>query len=155
MIAIGSDHGGFGLKEEIKKYFEKEQIKYKDFGTFCEDPTDYSDIAAEVSKAVAEGGFGKGIIICGTGIGVSIAANKIPGIRAALCTDPYMARMAREHNDANILTLGGRVVGIGLALDIVQAFIDSPFSNEKRHENRINKIKAIEDNYIKNNFTEC
>jgi len=147
MIAIGSDHGGFKLKEEIKQFFDKEQIEYKDFGTFCEDPTDYSDIAMEVSKAVIEGGFSKGIIICGTGIGISIAANKINGIRAALCTDPYMARMAREHNDANVLALGGRVIGAGLAVEIVKAFISSPFSHDKRHENRINKIMAIEKIY--------
>lgn len=147
MIAIGSDHGGFRLKEEIKQFFDEAKIEYKDFGTFCEDPTDYSDISMEVSKAVIEGGFSKGIIICGTGIGVSIAANKVPGVRAALCTDPYMARMAREHNDANVLALGGRVLGAGLALEIVKTFIDSPFSRDIRHENRINKIKAIENAY--------
>lgn len=155
MIAIGSDHGGVELKEAIKCFLNKEQKEYKDFGTFDQDPVDYSDVAAEVAKAVAKGDFSSGIIVCGTGIGVSIAANKVPGIRAALCTDSYMARMAREHNNANILTLGGRVVGVGLALEITKVFLDTPFSNAERHESRINKIKAIENEYIEKNKTEC
>ena len=145
MIAIGSDHGGFELKEEIEGFFDEKQIEYKDFGTFSREMVDYSDIAIEVAKAVTEGNYNIGIIICGTGIGVSIAANKVPGIRAALCTDPYMARMAREHNDANMLALGGRVVGVGLALEIVKVFINTPFSQEERHKNRINKLKVIDD----------
>jgi ribose 5-phosphate isomerase B len=108
---------------------------------------DYSDIGLDVAKAVAAGGSRYGIIICGTGIGISIAANKVPGIRAALCTNSYMARMAREHNNANILALGGRVLGPELALDIVKTFIDTPFSEGPRHQGRIDKITKIEERY--------
>ncbi len=144
MLAIGSDHGGFELKEIIKGYLNKQGIEFKDFGTCGLQSVDYSDIGYEVAKAVADGEFDKGIIICGTGIGISIAANKVGGIRAALCTNTYMARMAREHNDANILALGGRVLGIGLSLEIIKTFLGTPFSGEKRHFNRIKKIAAIE-----------
>lgn len=147
MIAIGSDHGGFELKEEIKRFLDKEQINYKDFGAYNMESVDYPEIATKVAKEVVGGSYNTGILICGTGIGISIAANKVPGVRAALCTNSYMACMAREHNDANILAMGGRVVGAGLALEIVKVFINTPFSHEKRHENRINKIKAIENNY--------
>lgn len=146
MIAIGSDHGGYELKEAIKRYFDKEKIPYKDFGTYSAESVDYSDFGVVVAKAVASGEYELGIVICGTGIGISIAANKVPGIRAALCTDTYMARMAREHNNANILALGGRVLGEGLALDIVKTFIETPFSHEARHQRRIDKIAAIEEN---------
>lgn len=149
MLAIGSDHGGYELKELIKKYLEAENISYQDFGTCSATPVDYSDIGLEVARAVASGEADTGIIICGTGIGISIAANKVPGIRAALCTNSYMARMAREHNDANILALGGRVLGPELALDIVKTFIEVPFSGNARHQVRIDKISKIEDNYIK------
>lgn len=149
MIAIGSDHGGYELKEAVKSYFDSENIHYKDLGTYSNESVDYSDIGLLVAKAVTSGECDSGIVICGTGIGISIAVNKVPGIRAALCTDPYMARMAREHNNANVLALGGRVIGTGLALDIVKTFIETPFSNEGRHQNRIDKIKAIEEQYNK------
>ncbi|HEY8422329.1 MAG TPA: ribose 5-phosphate isomerase B [Thermoclostridium sp.] len=149
MIAIGSDHGGYELKEAVKSYFDSENIPYKDLGTYSNESVDYSDIGLLVAKAVTSGECDSGIVICGTGIGISIAVNKVPGIRAALCTDPYMARMAREHNNANVLALGGRVIGTGLALDIVKTFIETPFSNEGRHQNRIDKIKAIEEQYNK------
>lgn len=145
MIAIGSDHGGYELKEEIKSYIDGKNIKYKDLGIYQLEAVDYSDIGVDVAEAVASGECDLGIIICGTGIGISIAANKVTGIRAALCTDTYMARMAKEHNDANVLALGGRVLGAGLALDIVEAFIETPFSQESRHQNRINKITAVEE----------
>lgn len=145
MIAIGSDHGGYELKEEIKSYLDGKNIKYKDLGIYQLEAVDYSDIGVDVAEAVASGECDLGIIICGTGIGISIAANKVTGIRAALCTDTYMARMAKEHNDANVLALGGRVLGAGLALDIVEAFIETPFSQESRHQNRINKITAVEE----------
>lgn len=145
MIAIGSDHGGYELKEEIKSYLDGKNIKYKDLGIYQLEAVDYSDIGVAVAEAVASGECDLGIIICGTGIGISIAANKVTGIRAALCTDTYMARMAKEHNDANVLALGGRVLGAGLALDIVEAFIETPFSQESRHQNRINKITAVEE----------
>jgi len=144
MLAIGSDHGGYEMKEAIIKYLDKEKIAYRDFGIFCMESADYSDIGFEVAKAVSEGKFEAGIIICGTGIGISIAANKVKGIRAALCTNSYMARMAREHNNANILALGGRVLGIDLALEILKVFLDTPFSGEERHNRRINKISIIE-----------
>jgi len=144
MLAIGSDHGGYEMKEAIIKYLDGEKIAYKDFGTFSMESVDYSDIGYEVAKAVSEGKFEKGIIICGTGIGISIAANKVKGIRAALCTNSYMARMAREHNNANILALGGRVLGIDLALEIVKVFLNTPFSGEERHSRRVNKIGIIE-----------
>ncbi|UZQ85458.1 ribose 5-phosphate isomerase B [Thermoclostridium stercorarium] len=147
MIAIGSDHGGYELKEAIKGYLDSEKIPYRDFGTYSTEAVDYSDIGVVVAKAVASGECDLGIVICGTGIGISIAANKVPGIRAALCTDTYMARMAREHNNANVLALGGRVLGIGLALDIVKTFMETPFSHEARHQRRIDKINAIEEEY--------
>ncbi len=147
MLAIGSDHGGFELKELIKEYLNRQNIPYQDYGTCSTAAVDYSDIGFEVAKGVAEGQADTGIIICGTGIGISIAANKVPGIRAALCTDSYMARMAREHNNANILALGGRVLGPELALDIVKTFIETQFSHSPRHQGRIDKISKIEERY--------
>ncbi|HAA24504.1 MAG TPA: ribose 5-phosphate isomerase B [Ruminiclostridium sp.] len=144
MLVIGCDHGGYEMKEAIIRYFDKERIAYKDFGTFSTESVDYSDIGFEVAKAVSEGRFETGIIICGTGIGVSITANKVKGVRAALCTNSYMARMAREHNNANILALGGRVLGIDHAIDIVKVFLDTPFSGEERHSRRIDKIRTVE-----------
>lgn len=147
MIAIGSDHGGFELKEAIKRYFDTEKIPYKDLGVHSVESVDYSDIGVLVAESVTSGDCDSGIVICGTGIGISIAVNKIPGIRAALCTDSYMARMSREHNNANVLALGGRVLGEGLALEIVKTFIETPFSQESRHQNRIDKIKVIEEQY--------
>lgn len=141
MIAIGSDHGGFTLKQEILKHLEERGLEYKDFGIYKEESTDYPIYAKAVTKAVLEGSCEKGILICGTGIGISISANRIPGIRAALCGDCYSAEATRLHNDANVLCLGGRVVGVGLALKIVDTFLDTPFSNEERHINRINLIE--------------
>lgn len=149
MIAIGSDHGGYDLKIAIIDYLKKEGYECKDFGTSSSDcPTDYPDCAHTVALAVKTGECEKGIIICGTGIGVSIAANKVPGIRAALCTDSYMARMSREHNNANILALGGRVIGPGLAIDIVKTWLESK-PEGGRHSIRVDKISAIERKYLK------
>jgi ribose 5-phosphate isomerase B len=142
-IALGSDHGGFVLKEEIKTYLEKNRIEYKDFGTHTTDSCDYPDIALPVAKAVAAGDFERGILICGTGIGIGIAANKVPGIRAALCHDTFSAKASREHNDANILTLGERVIGRGLALDIVDLWVKTSFTGG-RHQKRVDKIREIE-----------
>lgn len=147
MLAIGSDHGGFELKEVITNYLDSKRIPYKDFGTCSLAAVDYSDIGFDVAKAVASGEYDTGIIICGTGIGISIAANKVPGIRAALCTNSYMARMAKEHNNANILALGGRVLGSELALEIVKTFLETSFSGSARHQTRIDKIKKIEEQY--------
>ena len=141
MIAIGSDHGGFSLKKIIIDYFEKNNIAYKDFGTYTTESCDYHIYARAVAKSVAAGECEKGIIICGTGVGVSIVANKIKGIRAAVCSDTFTARSTREHNDSNILTMGERVVGQGLALDIVKTFLETDFSNEERHLRRIREIE--------------
>ena len=141
MTAIGSDHGGFALKEEIKKHLEERGIEYRDFGTYSEESCDYPVYGRAVARAVADGECDRGIIVCGTGIGISIAANKVGGIRAALCTDCFMAEMARLHNDANILALGARVVGAGLALKIVDTFLDTGFSDGERHKRRISLIE--------------
>ncbi len=147
-IAIGCDHGGFNLKTEIIKHLKAKNIELKDFGTYTVDSCDYPDIAKEVAKEVAKREFDFGILVCGTGIGISIAANKVPGIRAALCHDTFSAHATREHNNANILTLGERVVGVGLALDIVDTFLNSKFQGE-RHQRRIDKITGIEEEYRK------
>lgn len=142
MIAIGSDHGGFELKQAIMAHLDKRGLEYKDFGTYDKASCDYPEYGKAVAYAVASGEYERGIIICGTGIGISISANKVPGIRAALCTDCFMAEATRLHNDANILALGGRVVGEGLALKIVDTFLDTPFSNDERHIRRISKIEG-------------
>ncbi len=142
-IAIASDHGGYELKKEIIKLIEQKNVDYTDFGTYSAESVDYPDIAIQCAQAVAEGQFTRGIIICGTGIGVCIAANKVKGIRAALCHDIYSARMSRKHNDANVLTLGGRVIGSGLAAAIVEEWLDCEFDGG-RHERRIKKITDFE-----------
>lgn len=141
MIGIGCDHGGYELKRAIIKHLEERNIEYMDFGCDSEESVDYPEYAKKVANTVAEGKCDKGILICGTGIGISIAANKVKGIRAALCTDCFMAEATRQHNDANILALGGRVVGQGLALKIVDTFLDTEFSNDERHIRRINMIE--------------
>lgn len=141
MIALGCDHGGFGLKQEVIKHLEARGLEYKDFGTYSEDSCDYPEYAKKVAHAVADGECEKGILICGTGIGISITANKVPGIRAALCHDCFSAEATRLHNDANILAMGARVVGPGHALKIVDTFLDTPFSNEERHIRRISQIE--------------
>ena len=141
-IGIGSDHGGYELKESIKEYLTQEKIEFVDYGTNSLESVDYPDFGKKVADAVLEKQVDKGILVCGTGIGISITANRIKGIRCALCTDTFSARMSREHNNANILALGGRVVGMGLALDIVKTFLDTEFEGG-RHERRINKIDEI------------
>ena len=147
-IAVGADHGGFELKEEIKKHLEEKGFEIKDFGTYSTNSCDYPDYALPVAEAVAKKEFDFGILICGTGIGIGIAANKVPGIRAALCSDTFSAHATRQHNDANILTMGARVVGPGLALDIVDTFLSAKFEGD-RHIKRIAKIAAIEEKYNK------
>ena len=144
-IVIGSDHGGYLLKENIKEFLDSLNIEYKDCGCMNGEAVDYPDIAFMVIDEMKKGNYEKGILICGTGIGMSIAANKINGIRAALCNDVYSAKMARKHNDANILALGGRVIGTGLAREIVQKWTSSDFCQEKRHAKRIEKIKKSEE----------
>lgn len=141
MIGIGSDHGGFALKEAIKKHLEERGLEYKDFGTYSSASCDYPVYGRAVAKAVAAGECQLGILICGTGIGISITANKVPGVRAALCSDCFSAAATREHNNANILALGARVLGEGLALKIVDTFLDTPFSNDERHIRRISMIE--------------
>ena len=141
MIGIGSDHGGFELKEKVKKHLEERGLEYKDFGTYSADSCDYPVYGRAVAKAVASGECDRGILICGTGIGISITANKVKGIRAALCSDCYSAQATREHNDANILAMGARVLGDGLALKIVDTFLDTPFSGDERHVRRISMIE--------------
>ncbi len=141
MIAIGCDHGGFELKQEIMKHLQDRNLEYKDFGCYSTDSVDYPEYGKAVANAVAAGECERGILICGTGIGISITANKVKGIRAALCTDCFMAEATRLHNDANILALGGRVVGAGLALKIVDTFLDTEFSNDERHIRRIAQIE--------------
>ena len=143
MIAIGCDHGGFELKEHIKKHLDEIGEEYKDYGTYSEDSVDYPDCAAPVCKAVQDKTADKGILICGTGIGISIAANKHKGIRAALCSDVYSAKMTKQHNNANIICLGGRVTGRELAFMIVDTWLNTEFEGG-RHEARIEKIHKIE-----------
>jgi len=145
-VAIGSDHGGFKLKAEIIAYLKERNIEYKDFGTYSIESVDYPDFARAVAEAVGGGEFERGILCCGTGIGVSIAANKVPGIRAALCHDTFSARMAGEHNMANIITMGERVIGPGLAREIVHAWLEAKFAGG-RHARRVEKITQIEKSY--------
>lgn len=147
-IAIGSDHGGLELKENIKNYLKEEGYDYLDLGTDSDESVDYPEYGYKVSKAVNSGECDLGIVCCGTGIGISISANKVKGIRCALCSDCYSARMAREHNNANVLALGGRVVGKDLAKEIVNTFLNGKFQGG-RHERRVNKITNIEkDNMV-------
>ena len=141
MLAIGCDHGGYELMQEVIKYLEENHYEYKNFGTYSKDSVDYPEYGKKVAHAVADGECDKGILICGTGIGISIAANKVKGVRAALCSDCFSAQATREHNDANILAMGGRVVGTGLALKIVETFLTTPFSNDERHIRRIHLIE--------------
>ena len=147
-IVLGSDHAGFNLKEKIKKYLKEQDFSFDDLGTYSTDPVDYPDITLKVAKAVAKGEYRRGIIVCGTGIGTAIAANKVPGIRAALCHDPVSSSFSRTHNDANILTLGERIIGPNLALEIVRIFLTTEFSGG-RHIRRVEKIKKIEEKYSK------
>lgn len=143
MIAIGCDHGGFNLKGEIIKFLEEKNIKYKDFGCYTSDSVDYPDIAEVVCESITTGECEKGILVCGTGIGMSIAANKIKGIRAALLSDTFSAKMTAAHNNSNVIALGGRVIGAELAKDIIDAYLSSEFLGG-RHQNRIDKITNLE-----------
>ena len=143
MIALGADHGGFLLKEAIKAYLEQENIAYHDFGTYSEDSVDYAPIAEQVAHAVANGEAEKGILCCGTGIGISIAANKVKGIRAAVVTNAFCVKATREHNDANILCMGGRVITEKDAVEFTKIFLTTEFEGG-RHQRRIDQIAAIE-----------
>ena len=141
MIALGCDHGGYNLLAELRTMLDEMGLHYKDFGTFSEVSCDYPDIARPVAEAVAKGECERGILVCGTGIGMSIAANKVRGIRASLCGDCFSAEMTRRHNDANILCLGARVTGSGLAAQITKIFLETP-SDGGRHANRVEKIEV-------------
>lgn len=143
IIAIGSDHVGLPLKQSIASYLEESGIEYRDFGTYDTNRCHYPDIAAPVARAVANGVFSFGILCCGTGVGMSIAANKIPGVRSVVCSEPYSAKMSREHNNTNILCLGSRVVGTDLALLIVQHWLRAVYEGG-RHQIRLDKIAHIE-----------
>jgi ribose 5-phosphate isomerase B len=145
-IALGSDHGGYSLKQFLIPFLQERDIQVADVGTNSEDSVDYPDFAERVALLVSHGETGAGILICGTGIGISIAANKIPGIRAALVTDVFMARMAKEHNNANILVLGGRVLDEQKAYDLVGAWLDANFLGG-RHQGRLDKITELEKKY--------
>lgn len=141
MIAIGCDHGGYELKEMLKAYLEEKGYTCKDFGTYGKDSCDYPEYGRAAAQAVAAGECEKGIVICTTGIGMSITANKVPGIRCALCSETVSARLTREHNNANMLALGAGMIGPNAAKEIVDTFLQTPFSDEERHKRRIDKIE--------------
>lgn len=143
MLAIGSDHGGFKLKEDIVAHLKKNGVEFKDFGTFDETSVDYPDIASAVCESIISGECANGILVCGTGIGISIAANKHKGIRAAVCSDEFSTKFTRLHNDANVLCLGGRVIGPGIACELVDIFLNTEFEGG-RHATRVQKIHDIE-----------
>ena len=140
MIALGCDHGGYALMQSVKKHLDEKGLEYKDFGTYSTDSCDYPIYGKAAANAVASGECERGILICGTGIGISIAANKVKGIRAALCSDCFSAEMTRRHNNANMLAMGARVLGEGLALQIVDIFLNTPFDGG-RHARRVDMIE--------------
>jgi ribose 5-phosphate isomerase B len=142
-IALGSDHAGFELKEDLRALLAGQKIEVVDLGAKDESPVDYPDIGASVAEKVSRGEVERGVLICGSGIGMSIVANRFPGVRAALCHDVYTSRMSREHNDANLLVLGGRLIGKGLAREIVKVWLATPFEGG-RHQKRLDKIAALE-----------
>lgn len=144
MIALACDHGGFELMGEVKAYLEERGYEYRDFGTYTAESCDYPEFAALAARAVAGGECERGIFICGTGVGMSIAANKVPGIRAALCSDCFTAEMTRRHNDANVIAIGARVIGSGFALKIIETFLNTGFSNEVRHSRRIAMLDGLD-----------
>jgi ribose 5-phosphate isomerase B len=144
MLALGSDHVGLALKEEIKKYLDEKGIQYKDFGCYSTERTNYPIFGQKVAKAVVAGEYEKGILFCGTGVGISLAANKVKGTRAVVCSDCYTAVLSRQHNNSNILSLGSRVVGVDLAKMIVDGWLNAEFEGE-RHQTRIDMLREIEE----------
>ena len=146
-IALGSDHAGFEMKESIKSFLEELGHRVMDLGTHSSAPVDYPDFSEAVGLAVAQGKADRGLVICGSGVGASVAANKIPGIRAGLCHDTYSAHQGVEHDDMNVLVLGSRVIGLELARDLVKTFLEATFSGEERHKRRLSKVKALEMRY--------
>jgi ribose 5-phosphate isomerase B len=149
-IVLGSDHAGFELKEDLRAYLVEQKVGVIDLGVSNEEPVDYPDIGASVAEKVSRGEVGRGILICGSGIGMSIVANRFPGVRAALCHDLYTARISREHNDANLLILGGRLIGKGLAREILKVWLETGFQGE-RHQRRLEKIRALEEKILRGN----
>ncbi|MBX6377605.1 MAG: ribose 5-phosphate isomerase B [Clostridia bacterium] len=145
-LALAADHGGFELKEAIKGWLRELGHSVEDFGTHSAEAVDYPDYARLVAEAVARGDCDRGVLVCGSGIGMAIAANKVPGVRAAVCNDPYSARLTRQDNDANVLALGGRVVGPGMAREILEVWLNTPFAGG-RHARRVEKIRALEETY--------
>jgi len=143
-IAIGSDHAGFELKEDLRSYLRERDVEVVDFGVESETPADYPDIGCAVAEKISKGEYAQGILICGTGIGMSIVANRFSGVRAAVCHDLYTARLSREHNDANLLVLGGRLTGKGLAREILRVWLESSFQGGN-HQRRLKKIESLEE----------
>ena len=143
-IAIAADHGGYDLKQQLVDELKAHGYSVRDLGSYSPEPVDYPDLAVTVARAIVAGECDRGVLICGTGIGMSLAATKVSGVRAALCTNRYMARMARAHNDAQIVCLGAHVVGVGLASDIVATFLTTEFSGAERHSRRVGKINALD-----------
>jgi ribose 5-phosphate isomerase B len=146
-IAVGSDHAGFPLKQEVAEALRKEGHEVLDVGTHSTAPVDYPDSAEALALAVRDGRAEKGVLICGSGVGASVAANKLPGLRAAICHDTYSAHQCVEHDDMNVLVLGGRIVGPALAHELVRAFVGARYTGEERHARRLAKIKALETRY--------
>jgi ribose 5-phosphate isomerase B len=144
MIAVGCDHGGYELKLAVLKFLDEKGIEYKDFGTYSSESVDYPVYAEKVARAVVSGEYEKGLLFCGTGIGISIAANKIKGVRAACCSDKFSVEMTRLHNNANILCLGGRVVTPEQGIELVDIFLSTQFSGDERHHRRIDMVTALE-----------
>ena len=147
MIAVGCDHGGYDLKVEVLKHLDEKGVQYKDFGTYSNDSVDYPVYAEKVANAVVSGECELGLLFCGTGIGISIAANKVKGVRAACCSDNFSVEMTRLHNNANILCLGGRVVTPEKGIELVDLFLSTPFSGDERHQRRIDLVTALEEKY--------
>ena len=152
-IALACDHGGFELKEDLKKHLQGEGYKYEDFGTYSEEPVDYPDYGIKAVKQISLGEYDLGVLICGTGIGMSMVANKFPGIRATECHDVYTARLSREHNDSNVLVLGGRLLGKELAREIVRTWLVTSFTGG-RHMTRLDKIREVEEALMKLDYEE-
>lgn len=146
-IAVGSDHAGFLLKQEILDFLAQQEVEYRDFGVFSEQRADYPDTGVEVAEAVANGEFDRGILVCATGIGMSIVANKVPGVRAALCRDVECAVLSRQHNNANVLVLGAHATDSETAKEIVRAWLSTEFPGEERHARRVRKIAEIDQRY--------
>jgi len=149
-IVLGSDHAGFELKEDLRAYLVEQKVGVIDLGVSNEEPVDYPDIGASVAEKVSRGEVGRGILICGSGIGMSIVANRFPGVRAVLCHGLYTARISREHNDANLLILGGRLIGKGLAREILKVWLETGFQGG-RHQRRLEKIRALEEKILRGN----